>query len=187
MKKLFILFAASVFTLAANAQIAQVSKKQIHHEKHMVKKEERKEMRQLEGSEPTYQSKEAFLGDFGNIPNASWKRDKFFDVVTFTKDGVSQTAYYDAGSALVGTVINKSFSDLPASAQKEINKKYAGYQKGKVIMFDDNESNSTDMMLYETWFDDADNYFIELQKGTTYLILKVNMEGNVSFFKEMKV
>lgn len=50
MKKLIILFAASVVTLAANAQnIAQVSKKEMKYEKHLEKKSERKELRKLEG------------------------------------------------------------------------------------------------------------------------------------------
>lgn len=183
MKKLFILFAVSVVTLAANAQqIAQVSKKEMKEEK----KEVRKEKRQIAGQQVAYQSKEAFTGDFGNVPNAVWHRDNFFDAVSFTKDGVKQTAYYDDNFELVGTIFPKSFNDLPKTAQDYISKKYAGYQKGKVIMFDDNEFNDTDMMLYGVKFEDADNYFIEMQKGKQDFVLQVTPEGNVLFFTEMK-
>lgn len=189
MKNLFILFAASVVTLAANAQstqIAQVSKKEMKHEKQTERKEERKELKKLEGTEPTYQSKEAFLGDFGNVPDATWKREKFFDVVRFTLNGVPQTAYYDSDAELVGTVFTKTFNDLPQSAQKYINKKYAGYQKGRVIMFDDNEYNDTDMELYGVQFEDADNYFIEMAKGGKDIVLQVTPEGGVYFFSEIR-
>lgn len=189
MKKLFILFAASVVTLAANAQstqLAQVSKKVMKHGKHIAKKEDRKELRKLEGTEPTYQSKEAFAGDFPNAANASWKREKFFDVVGFTLNGVPETAYYDINSELVGTIVTKSFTDLPRSAQKDINKHYAGYQKGRVIMFDDNEYNDTDMELYGVQFEDADNYFIELKKGAKDIVLQVTPEGGVYFFSEIR-
>lgn len=182
MKKLFILFAVSVVTLTANAQqMTQVSKKEVKEEK----KEERKEKRQLAGQQVSYQSKQAFIGDFGNIPNAVWHRDKFFDAVKFTKDGITQTAYYDDKFELVGTLFTKSFADLPKTAQEYIDKKYAGYQKGKVIMFDDNEFNDTDMMLYGVKFEDADNYFIEMKQGKHDFVLQVTPEGNVLFFAEM--
>ncbi len=183
MKKLFILFAASVFTLAANAQqIAQVSKTTMKHEK----KAARKALRKLEGNEPSYQSKEAFPGDFSNSTDVSWSRDKYFDVVSFTQDGISKTAYYDNNSKLVGTVLTKTFSDLPASAQNLINKRYAGYQKGRVILFDDNEYNDTDMMLYGVQFEDEDNYFIEMKKDARGIVLQVTPEGNVFYFSEVK-
>ena len=187
MKKIFIFLAASVVTLAANAQnITQVSKKEMKHEKHLEKKNERKELRKLEGNEPSYQSKDAFLGDFANATDVNWSRDKYYDIVSFTQNGIHQTAYYDYKGELVGTVIPKSFNDLPASAQKWINKKYSAYQKGRVILFDDNEYNDTDMMLYGLQFQDEDNYFIELQKGTSNIVLQVTPEGNVFYFTEVK-
>ncbi|QEC45775.1 hypothetical protein [Pseudobacter ginsenosidimutans] len=187
MKKIFILLAASVVTLAANAQnITQVSKKEMKHEKHQEKKNERKELRKLEGTEASYQSKEAFLEAFPNATDVNWSRDKFYDIASFNLNGIHQTAYYDYKSELVGTVIPKTFSDLPASAQKWIDKKYAGYEKGRVILFDDNEYNETDMMLYGLQFQDEDNYFIELQKGTSDIVLQVTPEGNVFYFTEVK-
>ncbi|WP_127126148.1 hypothetical protein [Pseudoflavitalea rhizosphaerae] len=187
MKKLIILFAASVVTLAANAQnIAQDSKKEMKHEKHLEKKSERKELRKLEGNEPAFQAKEAFLGDFSNATDVSWNRDKYYDIASFNLDGIHQTAYYDYKSELVGTVIPKTFNDLPQSAQKYIDKKYAGYQKGRVILYDDNEYNETDMMLYGLQFQDEDNYFIELQRGTSDIVLQVTPEGNVFYFTEVK-
>ena len=74
---------------------------------------------------------------------------------------------------------------MPAGGQKEIKKKYKDYSIGKVIFFDDNEFNEMDMLLYGLQFDDADNYFVELAKGTSKIMVKVNAAGDVSFFKQL--
>ena len=41
------------------------------------------------------------------------------------------------------------------------------------------------MILWGIQFDDADNYFAELSKGTKKLVVKVSPEGSVSFFKNL--
>jgi hypothetical protein len=184
MKKLLILPAVIMIAAAVNAQTEASLKSSIQTEK-KVKKEDRKELRKLEGNDVSYRTKQVFTGDFGDINGATWKRTPTFDEATFTKDGMRETAYYDYDAKLVGTTTRKTFSDLPVNAQKYIDRKYTGYTKGRVIFFDDNEFNETDMVLYGSQFDDADNYFIELTKGTEKIILDVNTAGDVSFFKKM--
>ena len=150
------------------------------------KKEERKALRKLEGQQPSYQSREHFAGDFDNVSDVHWKRTKYFDEATFVKDGQKQTAFYDFKSELVGTTQVKTFADLPATAQQFINKKYKDCPVQKVILFDDNETNETDMLLYGHQFDDSDNYFVELRQGTKDIVLQVDMSGEVSFFTTMQ-
>ena len=191
---LFVLSAAAVLlTVTVNAQtdVASIKKDEakLKNERSIIKKEikeEQKKLRKLKGKEVSSQSKQAFYGDFGNIPVTKWERTANFDEATFTKDGLVMKAYYDADSKLVGTTTHKTFADIPASAQKEINKKYQGYTKGDVIFFDDNELNETDMVMFGNQFDDADNYFVDLKKDNKEIILQVNMGGDVSFFKQMK-
>ena len=91
-------------------------------------------MRKLEGREVSYQAKEAFRAEFGNIPVSKWERMTNFDKATFVKDGKFMEAYYDADANLV-------FTDLPAKAQRYIHEKYRGYKIGKASFFDDNEKN----------------------------------------------
>lgn len=194
MKKLLIASAATfILAAAANAQTSTaLVKNEIKSDKKhesVIKKEkkaDRKALKKLEGKEVAYMSKQNFASDFRNTPAKSWKREENFDEVTFTKGGKDMTAYYDSDSKLVGTTMNKSFSNLPASAQKEINKRYKGYSKNGVIFFDDNELNETDMVLYGNQFDDADNYFVELQKGADKIVLQVSMEGGVKYFTSEK-
>jgi hypothetical protein len=193
MKKLFVLTAATFFlAVTMNAQNPSVVKNNIKKDKMMEKtaktekKEERKALRKLEGNQVSYQSKQAFINDFGNIPVTSWARTDYFDEATFTKDGKVMKAYYDGTSNLVGTTSHSTFDQLPGAAQKYINAKYAGYTKGDVIFFDDNELNETDMVMYGEQFDDADNYFIDLKKDGKEIMLRSDMSGNVTFFKQIK-
>ena len=193
MKKLLYFFAATfIIVSAANAQADVALKKEIKNEKKDMtllrteKSENRKELRKLEGKEVSYQAKEAFYRDFGNVPVSKWERELNFDVANYSKDGIPYKAYYDFNARLVGTIVQKKFTDLPLVAQKFINNRYRDYKKTGVILFDDNQFNQTDMMLYGQQFDDEDNYFVELKKGDKEIVLKVNMEGNVSFFKQLR-
>ena len=194
MKKLLFLSAATlVLATAVNAQTSKASVKNdiasLNKQGSVIKKEkreERKELKKLKGNEVSYQAKEEFYRDFNNMTATKWERTANYDKATFTKDGQVMTAYYDADAKLVGTVSDKTFADLPAKAQKLIDSKYQGYSKESVLLFDDNELNKTDMIVYNQKFEDADNYFVELKKDNKEIILKVNVSGDVSFFKQLK-
>ena len=111
----------------------------------------------------TYQTNQQFIRDFPDAENVRWNPGRPLEEVTFTNDHIEITAYYDVDSKLIGTTTEKKFADIPAKAQQYINKHFKGYNPESVIMFDDNEDNDTDMMLYNTVFEDADNYFVALR------------------------
>ena len=152
-----------------------------------TKKEQRSAMvplKKLGGSAINPVAKNNFITDFGNIPVEKWERSTYFDEAVFTKNGMKYRAFYDLDGNLVGTTNVAKFSDLTPAAQKEIENKYKDYKIDKVIFYDDNEANSTDMYLYNQQFEDADNYFVEITKGTKRLVLQVTPEGAVFFFTE---
>lgn len=150
-------------------------------------KAERVALKKLEGTNVSEISKDNFSKDFGNLPNVRWQRVDTYDEAAFTdKDNHQMKAFYDYDGKLVGTTQHKTFADVPVKGQKEIKKVYKDYTIGDVIFFDDNEANSTDMLLYGIQFDDEDNYFVELTKGTKKIVVHVNMEGSVFFFKDLK-
>lgn len=189
MKKFAILSMIVLFVMAFVQLPAQVVKKEaikseIKNEKKAIKVE-RKELHKLEGSVVSEMSKKAFSADFGNVPNVKWKRALYLDEAVFTKGGKEMKAYYDYDSKLVGTSSIKTFADIPPSAQKEIKEKYKDYSIGEVVFFDDNEVNETDMLLWNTQFDDEDNYFVPLTKNNKTIILQVNTKGDVYFFKQL--
>lgn len=177
-----------VSTVALLLTAATLSAQTIHHEKEVMKeekREDRKELRRLEGLEVSNESKESFYRDFGNMPDVSWKRSSYFDEVTFLDQKKEMTAYYDAEWKLVGTTSPATFAELPAHSQKYISAKYPHFSIENVLFFHDNENNDTDMLLYETQFDDADNYFVEIRNGYERILLRVNEAGDVSFFKKL--
>jgi hypothetical protein len=133
-----------------------------------------------------YQTRAAFYSDFGNIPITGWEVSSRYDKISFMKNGVEYTAYYDLSSELVGTISNASVADLPGRAVEYINKKYGGYTIGDVVFFDDNELNETDMILYGRQFNDEDKYFVELSNDKEKLVMEVDDEGGVSFFKKLQ-
>ena len=160
------------------------TKKEIKTEKKELKSE-RQILRKLEGNDVSTISKNSFYADFGDIPNAKWTRAAYFDEVRFNKDGHDMTGFYDYDGKLVGTTTIKTFADVPLRGQKEIKSKYKDYTVGPVIYYDDNEFNETDMMLYGLQFDDEDNYFVELTKGSSKIIVRVNSAGDLYFFKQL--
>lgn len=189
MKKIFL--ATGILLAGATATFAHSNIIFKHHkEARMEKREARKELRRerrLENrDEVSNLTKNQFAIDFPKARNVRFVRSNDFDEVLFTSGKKQLKAYYDYDNELVGTTQSKTFADLPQNAQKEILKKYAGYTPREVIKFDDNESNETDMVMYGTPFDDADNYFVDLQSGNKDVIVKVDLAGNISLFKEMK-
>jgi hypothetical protein len=186
MKKLAILSMAFLIVVPAVNGQAQKSDKEKTKESKKEAKVERAALKKLEGTIVSTVAKENFSVDFKDVKNAEWKRVDTFDKATFTnKDGQTMSAYYDFDGKLVGTTQYKTFADVPVIGQKEIKKMYKDYTIGQVVFFDDNELNSTDMILYGIQFEDADNYFVELSKGTKKIVVQVSAEGNVFFFKDL--
>jgi hypothetical protein len=185
MKPLAILSMTFVLAIAVIQTYAQEAEKAAVKDTKQELKSERKELRQLEGTKVNENAKNNFVSNFGNLPNVAWKRVDTYDQATFSKNGQKMTAFFDEDANLVGTVAPKRFADLPARGQKEIKTQYKDYTVGPVFFFDDNESNETDMIMYGTQFDDADNYFVELTKGTNKIVVEVSTDGLVIFFKKL--
>ena len=149
-------------------------------------KAKKKELRQLEAKDVDYFTKQQFAEDFGDVANVNWKRFNYYDEADFMNNGVETKAFYDNQPELIGTIVNKTFTELPVRAQKEINKKYGDYQKGTVILFDDNEYNDMDVLLYNEPFTGPDTYFIELAKNGKNVIVGLSELGEIEFHKELK-
>ena len=146
----------------------------------------KRDLTEMELKNFSNQTRANFYSDFGYIPISNWEVTDLFDKISFMKNDVMCTAYYDANSELVGTISNAPVTDLPAHALQDINKKYKGYTIGNVVFYDDNESNETDMMYYGQQFDDEDKYFVELQNDKEKIVVQVNTVGEVSFFRTLK-
>jgi len=153
------------------------------------RKQMRKERRQVRHDiwlhTPDIATDEQFNYDFPHATDIIWTRS-VFEEAAFTDGDIHKIAYYDVDNNLVGTTTYVDYSMLPAKAQRYISKKYKGYMIDKVILFDDNEANQTDMYLFNNSFEDEDTYFPVLSKDSKQVILKVTPDGNVSFFRDFK-
>ena len=189
MKKIFlvagILFTTTTVTFA-HTTINRKDRKETRIERKKTRMELRRERRAENDNEVSYLTRNQFAIDFPDAKNVQFVKTENFDEVAFVSGKEQLRAYYDYKSKLVGTTQKKSFADLPENAQKEILKKYADYSVDNVIKFDDNESNETDMIMFGTTLGDADNYFVELKNDSKAIVVKVDLSGEVSFFKDMK-
>jgi hypothetical protein len=172
MKKLAIL--SMMFLFAASVVMGQAQKK------------DHSALKKLGGTMVSEKAKGSFAVDFPNVQNVQWSRVGTFDEVSFTKDGNKVKGFYDSAGNLVGTTQTKAFADLPAKGQQEIKAKYKDYTIGPILFYDDNEPNQTDMILWNKQFDSPDSYFVELSKGTSTIIVQVDMTGKTSEFTKLK-
>lgn len=177
----FVALMASTTSIQTHAQsIAQAN--------HKVNDLRKKEARQSEVPEVSPLSKDAFYKDFSNNGSATWEHKGQLDEVAFTNNGVKTTAFYGFDSKLIGSTVTKTFSDLPAVAQTSIIKDYKnkGYQVGGVILFDDNENNDGEALLYGSQFTGEDHYFVTVsKKGKESILLVKADDGQVNFFQDV--
>jgi hypothetical protein len=194
MKKLLIFSAVSWFLAAsATAQDVDLSirsyatvKNQNNVSDPSYSVNKKRDLKELELKNFSSQTRSNFYSDFGYVPITNWEVSDQFDKISFMKNNVLYTAYYDFNSELVGTISIVNVSDLPAHAMQDIDKKYPGFTVENVIFYDDNKSNQTDMMYYGQQFDDEDKYFVKLQNDKEKIVVQVNTVGEVSFFRTLK-
>lgn len=180
MKKVLIVLLITVAVSNVRAEPIDSTKSEARKER----KSERTALNKLKGDEVSYFAKDQFAEDFKDAQNVEWSRNDNFDVASFTINNKHKEAYYDGDAQLVGTITVSAFSKLPASAQQYITKHYNGYNVQRVIYYDDNEDNPTDMVLYATPFDN-DSYFVELSNGSEQIVLHVLKTGEVDLFKKL--
>ncbi len=190
MKKLFILSLVCFGLVSTgNAQTTTTAlKSEIKNDKKMGesgkadKQIARKELRKLEGNEVSYNSTQAFERTYPHIKPSTTERLNNFDEFDFTQNGKKISAFYDENSRLVATVQVKTYNDLSAKTREEIAKKYKGYVPSNVLYLDNNESNDTQMILYNTQFEPQDSYFVEMSNGTRAIVLQIGLDGFVNYF-----
>jgi len=183
MKKVFL---SGCLVLLVGMAFANKADRESKKEARKEKREAREQKRDIMDGVVSYKTAEQFPLDFPNATDVIFERTQNFDEAEFTLNGVRTRAYYDVNSELIGTTNVASFSDLPSSSQDEIMKFYKDYEIKEVIFFHDNQFNDTDMTIYGTSFEDADNWFVQMQKDAKKIILKVTASGMVSFYTQLK-
>ncbi len=160
--------------------------KSMEHSIKMKHKEDKQEFRRMKGWDVPTRTLDAFAVDFGRNYTPAWSKLDNLDEATFVQNGQPVSAFYDFNSNLVGTTQHKTFADLPVKAQQHIREHYSNYTPTDVLLFDDNENNDTDMILYGNQFEDKDSYFVELSDISKKIVVQVSMDGDVSYFTTLR-
>lgn len=190
MKKVFFLSAICIgLAITATAQSTNDSlKSEIRKDKEMGqsgkadKHMARERLRKLEGNEVGYRSTQAFELTFPKIKPVSTERLDNFDEFDFIKDGNKVAAFFDENSKLVATTQTKTYTDLPAKSREVIGEKYKGYNPINVLYLDDNDSNETNMILYQVESKPGDSYYVEMSNGYKVIVLQVEKDGDVNYW-----
>lgn len=159
---------------ANNASASAITKKKVHKP---VRKERNSNW-------DFYMAKQQFAIDFPNATNATWSQERFAEV-SFTNGNTVEKAYYDDDNNLIGTTTNVAYSTLPAKGQSAIEKDFPGYTTSKVILYKDNEDNDVDMFLDLMPSSNQDTYFAELNKGDKNIAVRIDLDGQVTFFRDL--
>jgi hypothetical protein len=150
------------------------------------KREVREEKRSVRAVEDIpYKTKELFNTDFGNAKRISWMSPAGFDEADFTLKNSKMMAFFDFDSQLIGTGKFVTFNELPANAIAEIQKKYKDYVPEKIMFYDDNEANDTNLNLFGQEMA-QDSYFAQMKDGSKQIVLQILRDGTVSYFSNFQ-
>lgn len=129
-----------------------------------------------------------FATDFPMATDVNWTKAGGYNAVSFVNNGERVHAYYNDKSILVGSIIDKKFTDLPERAQYYITDHYNDYEISAVALYDDNEDEPDGLTLNSQSFDNWDHYFVRLiqKKTQQQLMLQVSITGDVSVYNKAK-
>lgn len=189
MKKRLLMTTCVLLMFAVAALAIDRSPREVRKEERIEKRETRREYRKARRAANRNQVddlvKSRFASDFPDATSPVFYKDGEYDVVTFMSGTKMKKAYYDSDDHLIATIQKISFYTLPENAQQEIQKHYPGYTPVAVIKYDDNEDNDTPLAWYGGFYDGPDAYFVEIKNSNENKVLRVGMDGDVSFFKNM--
>lgn len=113
----------------------------------------------------------AFQSDFNSAVNAKWSVEQEFFKVSFTNMDMQVEAYYDEDGALVGSVRNLSFEQLPLAIIHEYNRRFENSPVKNVAEITNAEGTS-----YRIW----------TEKGNKVYKLRANASGEIIVIEKRK-
>lgn len=126
----------------------------------------------------SYTVQNQFAADFSDAQNIVWTVNKNFQKAEFTIDGVKKTAFYNLSGEFVGVTQNADLAAIPSKSKKQIASKYAGYQISQLIVLQSNTAINEDA--------DPTAYFVDLKKADSEVLVRINDQADVEFFKQVK-
>ena len=119
-----------------------------------------------------------FNADFADAKNVVWTVNKNFQKADFVSEGVKMTAFYNLLGQFVALTQSIDAKAIPAKTQQEIAEKYKGYAVKDVIVLQNNTETNPDA--------DETAYFVDLKNDTKEVLVKINADAHIEFYKEVK-
>lgn len=113
----------------------------------------------------------AFQNDFNSAVNARWSLEQEFYKVSFINMDMQVEAYYDEEGALVGSVRNLSFEQLPLAIIHEFNRRFESAPVKSVVEITNVEGTS-----YRIW----------TEKGNKNYKLRATASGEIAVIQKTK-
>ena len=121
-----------------------------------------------------------FVSDL-NAEKATLSKSKNFFIRLFIDNGLTKTAFYDLNKELIATTHVGTIEEMPTPALKKIGNGYKGYAIEQVIVYEGRIPESDTSLLSET----GKMYFVHLVSEKESLVLRVDTNGSVYFFKTL--
>ena len=127
-----------------------------------------------------------FNADFSDAENVVWTITPTTQKADFTVDGVKKTAFYSLTGTYLGLTEQVAYKQIPASAKKEIADTYKDYTVGQVIKYETPEQDSAIYLNNAITQSETVDYFVDLKKGDSEVLVRVSARGSVYFFRQIK-
>lgn len=134
----------------------------------------------------SYQVLNQFSSDFADAENVSWTITPTSQKADFFVDGVKKTAFYNLLGTYLGLTQEVAYKAIPAPAKKTIAADYKDYTVGQVIKFESADGNSTATNAFAVDQPEALDYFVDLKKAGSEILVRVSAQGSIYFFKQIK-
>lgn len=129
----------------------------------------------------SYFAKNNFNQKFPGIKEVAWSTVDSYYKASFTVNGVKKSAFFDAQGEFVATTQYVSADKLPAESLARLKKLYKEYAIGEVLHFD--VENASDVQYSSSG--PSSYYFVSLRKSDSQIVVKVNAQNEVSYFKSL--
>jgi hypothetical protein len=130
------------------------------------------------GANVSYIALHGFTVDFADATDVTWTVTKNTQKATFMVDGVKKTAFYNLNGEYLGLTQRVDVKAIPAKTMKQIDKQYAGYEIGEVIVYQANTDYNSNI--------DATSYFVALKNDKHEVLVRITQQANLEFFQTVK-
>lgn len=132
----------------------------------------------------SYFAKNNFNSKFQGAKDVVWSNVDSYYKADFTLNGEKKAAFFDAQGEYVATTQYIKADKIPAESLARLKKQYKDYTIGEVLHFEVDNTAST---LPYSFSGNNDNsfYFVSLRKSDSQIVVKINEQNEISYFKSL--